>query len=543
CTAEYWGEQIRSAVRFHDGVITLQEQGVTRFVELGPDAVLSALVQQSLETVTVVAPTMRKGRTSFLTALAQLHVTGRDVDWSPLLTGGRHVDLPTYPFQRKRYWIEASPSTATPAGGADTGHPLLGVEMPVAGADETLFAGRLSPASWLGAHRLAGRTVVPAAAVVDLLIRAGDHVGASALDDLTITAPLLLPEGTALATQVRVGTPGPDGRRPVSLHARPDRVATAWTLHAEGHLHTETDDAPPPAGDDGVDVTLPEDRHPEAAGFGVHPLLLDAALAGAVDPAEGDVVRVPVTWRGVRLHATGATAVRVRTEATGDATISLHLADESGQPVLTVESLEFQDVPLETFTGAGTASTAVPAPARVRPAARTGKVESLADALAGLEPERRRETVARVIRAEAAAVLSHPDPDTLDPGRSFQELGFDSMTAVELRQRLNTATGTRLSATAVFDHPTPDALTDHVLAQLAPARPVLAELDRLEALLTGVGDAGERDAVTARLEAMVSRLTGPAPADEIPDLQNRIASASASEIFDLIDNEFGRLSK
>ncbi|WP_433796197.1 SDR family NAD(P)-dependent oxidoreductase [Actinoplanes sp. CA-252034] len=534
-TAEYWGRQIRQAVRFHDGVVTLQEQGVTRFVELGPDAVLSALVQQGLETTTVVAPAMRKGRPTFLTALAHLHVTGRDVDWSPLLAGGRRVDLPTYPFQRKRYWIEAS---TTAAGGADTGHPLLGVEMPVAGADETFFAGRLAPSAWLGAHRIAGHTVVPASAVVDLLIRAGDQVGASTLAELTIVAPLLLPEGSALATQVRVGAPGSGGRRPVTLHARPDGSANAWTLHAEGSLQVETDDSPEPFGDDGVEVTLPEDHRAEAAAFGVHPLLLDAAVAGAVDPADGDAVRVPVTWRGVRLHATGATAVRVRARATDDATISLHLADESGRPVLTVASLEFRDVPLEAFTEVGAAQVVTSAPARVRPAARTEKSEPLA----GLEPAQRREAVARMIRAEAAAVLSHPDPDALDADRSFQELGFDSMTAVELRQRLNAVTGTRLSATAVFDHPTPQALTEHVLAQLTPARPVLAELDRLEALLTGVADGGERDAVTARLEAMVSRLTGPAPAEDTPDLQNRIASASASEIFDLIDNELGRLS-
>ncbi|WP_342352359.1 thioester reductase domain-containing protein [Actinoplanes regularis] len=347
CTAEYWGEQIRSAVRFHDGVITLQEQGVTRFVELGPDAVLSALVQQSLETVTVVAPTMRKGQATFLTALAHLHVTGRDVDWSPLLTGGRHVDLPTYPFQRKRYWIEASPgaSSSTPAGGIATDHPLLGVAMPVAGTDEMLFAGRSS-------------ADIPAAAVVDMLIRAGDQGGSSTLESLTIVTPLVRPAGVALATQIRVGAPGPDGRRPVSLHARPDGAEDPWTPHAHGHLHTGTRQAafdlsewPPPGAEPqeaelpamaGVEVTGVWRRHDEtyagvtlaedtdAGAYGLHPALLDAALRtvgeiGTVDRAE--------------LYATGATTLRVRVLPAGPGSVTVQLADRTGRPVAVLEGV------------------------------------------------------------------------------------------------------------------------------------------------------------------------------------------------------------
>ncbi|WP_218827196.1 acyltransferase domain-containing protein, partial [Actinoplanes regularis] len=211
-TAEYWGEQIRQAVRFHDGVITLREQGVTRFVELGPDAVLSALVQQSLETTTVVAPTMRKGQATFLTALAHLHVTGRDVDWSPLLTGGRHVDLPTYPFQQQRYWLEAphTPGDAAGLGLTATDHPLLGAAVRLADRDGYLFSGRLARHThpWLTDHAVAGTVLVPGTALLELAISAGSVLGLDTVEELTLSAPLVLPERGGVAVQLVTGPAG-----------------------------------------------------------------------------------------------------------------------------------------------------------------------------------------------------------------------------------------------------------------------------------------------------------------------------------------------
>ncbi|MGW2545448.1 type I polyketide synthase, partial [Kitasatospora sp. NPDC001574] len=116
---EYWVDQVRKPVRFADALDALD--GVTRFVELGPDGVLSALVQQP---DAVTAPLLRRDRdevTTALTALATLHVNGVPVDWSPLFTGVRPVELPTYAFQHQRYWLESRPAKAVAADPVEAG--------------------------------------------------------------------------------------------------------------------------------------------------------------------------------------------------------------------------------------------------------------------------------------------------------------------------------------------------------------------------------------------------------------------------------------
>ncbi|WEV24714.1 SDR family NAD(P)-dependent oxidoreductase [Streptomyces sp. 71268] len=129
CSPEYWVRHVREAVRFADGVRTLDAQGVTTFLEVGPDGVLSAMAQDCLAeraesgSAPVVVPVLRKDRSeavALTTALARLHVHGSVVDWRPAFDGlqARRVDLPTYPFQRQRYWIEKS---ADGSSGVDAG--------------------------------------------------------------------------------------------------------------------------------------------------------------------------------------------------------------------------------------------------------------------------------------------------------------------------------------------------------------------------------------------------------------------------------------
>ncbi|WP_461025290.1 type I polyketide synthase, partial [Streptomyces heilongjiangensis] len=187
--------------------------------------------------------------------------------------------------------------------------------------------------------------------------------------------------------------------------------------------------------------------------------------------------------------------------------------------------------------------------------------DRLRDRLAGLDADARLEILADVVREHAAAVLGHAASDAVDPERGFLEMGFDSLTAVELRNRLNAATGLRLPATLLFDYPTPLGLARHLRTETAPGaaaavQPVLAELDRLAGALTEItGDATVRTALADRLRGLLTALDsaapatgGARPADTTPGapgtattaaVEERLDAASDDDLFDFIDQQFG----
>ncbi len=324
-TADYWVRHAREAVRFADGVSTMESAGVGVFLELGPDGVLSAMAPGT------AIPALRRDRDeehTLSTALATLHVHGIPVDWTPFFPGGRRIDLPVYAFQRERFWPRggAAHGDAGSLGLGALDHPLLGAAVSLAGHDGVVFTGRLSSETqpWLAGHALGGAVLVPGTALLELAVRAGDQVGCDVVDELTLEAPLALPTRGGVAIQVFVAPPDDAGRRELTLYSRPDDGATpgqdadTWTRHASGSLTTGAPEAaqltewPPPGADriptDGLydqlaalgftygpafhglgqvwrrgddtfaEVTLPEEFRAEAGAFGLHPALLDAAL-------------------------------------------------------------------------------------------------------------------------------------------------------------------------------------------------------------------------------------------------------------------------
>ncbi|WP_143684179.1 acyltransferase domain-containing protein, partial [Streptomyces diastatochromogenes] len=356
CSPEYWVRHVREAVRFHDGFTALVEAGVTTFVELGPDAVLTALAQESMaerpEAVALV-PALRRGRPqaeTFTAAVATAHVRGADVDWRAVYAGSgpRTVELPTYPFQRRRFWMEAAPAVAAPA----------------AGSVEARF--------WSAVEQ----------------------------EDLR-----------SLATEL-----------------------------------------------------------------------------GAREQALGEVLPVLSAWRRRHIAPTAP-------------------GSEAESPV------------------------------------RTEPVEDLSTALAALSPADRERRVLDLVRAEIAEVLQYGGKDAVEPRRQLKDLGFDSLAAVTLRNRLAAATGLTLPATLAFDHPTPVSLAAHLVEELGrdtAAVDVDGELDRIDAALAAADDAGVRERAAARLQELLARLDVPATtAAGGDDLANRLDDADGDDLFDLIDSELG----
>ncbi|MBB4946112.1 acyl transferase domain-containing protein/acyl carrier protein [Kitasatospora gansuensis] len=407
---EYWVSHVRDAVRFADNVRELESRGVSRFVEIGPDGILTGLAQQSVESdralFVAAARRDRPESTTPVIALARLHAAGVAVDWPAFFagSGARRVDLPTYAFQRTRYWVDAlaGVNDVASVGQDAVEHPLLGASVELPDGAGLVLTGRLSTGaqSWLADHVVGETTLFPGTGFVELAIRAGDQLGCGVLEELTLQVPLVLPERGGVQLQVAVGAADGTGARPVTIHSHLEGdEATGWTLHAEGLLTDETR-APsfdltawPPSGATAVDiedgyrrlldigfgygpvfqglravwqdgdailaeVSLPAEAHTEAARFGLHPALLDACLHAAIlanDGADGEGRVLPFSWSGVELHAAGAAAVRVRISPTGENTVALVIADAVGNPLASVRSLVSRPVTDEQLAAGRTA--------------------------------------------------------------------------------------------------------------------------------------------------------------------------------------------
>ena len=188
-STQYWVDHIRQPVRFADSVRNLQARGTTHFIEVGPGSGLTASVEQSLSPAeAVVVSLLGNGRpelASLMSGAGRLFASGMPVDWTAALPGstGRRVELPTYAFQRRRFWSTpsaAGPADATGLGLGEAKHPMLSavVERPDSGG--TVLTGRVSLAAqpWLADHVVAGAVLFPGAGFVELVLRAADKVAA-----------------------------------------------------------------------------------------------------------------------------------------------------------------------------------------------------------------------------------------------------------------------------------------------------------------------------------------------------------------------------
>nr|AXL05862.1 polyketide synthase [uncultured bacterium] len=401
----YWAEHVRRPVRFADGIAAAVAHGAAVFVELGPGAALTALVEETAGEGATCVAALRDGRPedqSLLASVAELFVRDLPVDWSavlPATTGW--VDLPSYAFDQQHYWLHptGAPTDAASLGQAAADHPLLGAVVRLPHSDGLVFTSRLSLRThpWLADHAIGGVVLVAGTGLVELAVRAGDEAGCAVLEELVIEAPFVVPEHGGVRLQVVVGAPTETGTRTVDIYSsREDAGDDVWTRHATGFLS-----ATPPARSNGYDFTawppagaqrvevgdfytelvdqgyaygpvfqglrtvwrrgdeifaevaLPAEDRAEAARFGLHPALLDAGLhagmLGAAAAPEGEPGQpvLPFAWNGLVLHAAGASTLRVRLVSGGPTTLSLEAADETGGLVATVDSLVSRPVSTE----------------------------------------------------------------------------------------------------------------------------------------------------------------------------------------------------
>jgi len=404
--AGYWYDSLRSPVEFDQAIRALTRSGHGVFIEVSPHPVLTAAMTESTEAaglpqVPVVTGTLRRGDggpARLIASLAEVHVRGASVDWTWVLDGGQLVELPTYAFQRQRYWPRPAaylPGIAEAIGLADACHPLLGVTVELASGDGLVVTGRVSLQwqPWLADHAVTGTVLLPGTAFVEMAVHVGGKVGCSRVEELALGAPLVLDDQDEIQVQVAVSSPDQSGLRTVEIYSRPEggSARAGWTRHAVGLLANDAagvavadaDDFStwPPRAAVPVAVTglyeklaasgyhygpafrglqaawrrggtiFADVALPDAAGsvhaFGLHPALLDAALHACAlmetDQAAGGnqgetPIQLPFVWAGVSLPAAGTSALRVRLSETAGA-LSLAAVDTAGNLVARVTSM------------------------------------------------------------------------------------------------------------------------------------------------------------------------------------------------------------
>ena len=413
--ADYWYRSIRHTVQFEQALRSASDAGCRVFIESSPHPVLIAGIEETLagpdpSREPIVIPSLGRddgGLDRFWLSVGQAHVAGVAVDWRAAFVTfvkGTWVELPTYAFQRRRFWLPSMGALGVGSGDlggmglAGAEHGLLGavVERPDSGG--VVLTGRLSTAAqpWLTDHAVAGVVLFPGTGFVELALRAGDEVGCSVVDELTLATPLLLPPGDGVRVQVVVGAPdssASSGARPVSVYSLGAQPGSDWVLHAEGALSAGTVrpggdlSVWPPVGATPVDladayerlagrgytygpafrglqamwqlgnevfaeVAVPEVAGVQVGGFGIHPVLVDAALHAMGLAGRQTETMLPFSWQGVCLHAAGASRARVRIAPVGVEAVSVELADGAGLPVLSVRELLVRPVSMAQLTAA-----------------------------------------------------------------------------------------------------------------------------------------------------------------------------------------------
>ena len=385
----YWYDNLRHPVRLDRAIQSLSGGAQKLFIECSPHPVLTGNVEDIAYDSGAEAhacPTLRRddgGLGRFLCSLAEAYVRGAPVDWVGFLgePSGKSPMLPTYAFDRTRYWLTEDTGSVGVVPGVEVDpHPLLAARVECADG-RVILTGTitLDTAPWLADHAVRGHTVVPGACLVEMVLSVAQSIGCNELDELTLHAPILVTADSRTDLQVTVDVLEHDQREVVVDVRGADewhRAATAIVGKGEPRDHetaawasTWPPSAPP------IDVAAGYDRAAAsgyeygpafrcvqaawqdgqeiwaelsidaslADGFLLQPALLDAALHPIVLGGGFDDLKLPFAFEGVRVHARGATSLRVHLTLDGDGA-TIEAVDTAGRPVAEVDALRVRPV-------------------------------------------------------------------------------------------------------------------------------------------------------------------------------------------------------
>ncbi|RLM21855.1 polyketide synthase [Brenneria alni] len=396
--AKYWCDNLCRPVRFFDTTMALAKNGKAAFLECSPHAVLLPALEETADNAATIVGSMQRNKPAvecLTQAMAHLYVNGHNINWRALHPTANLVDIPTYPFEHRHYWLTppAASNVAT-AGQRPAEHALLNAIVDLPDDEGVLLTGRIGLANhpWLADHAASGVTLVPGTAYLDMIHYAALLTDYHTIAELVIQTPLALPEQGELDLQLRVGRPDESGLRTVTIHARrhndEEHDTSEWTLHANALLQR---DAPrlerpfdnvdwPPVDGEPLDLTRlhqqlsaagyeygsafkglsaawrnGDDVYAEASlpeelptnGHFLHPALLDTVLHTiALSDSQDDdatALRLPFAFSGITVADAQPRRLRARLHLKTNDTISLMATDETGKTVISIETLNLRE--------------------------------------------------------------------------------------------------------------------------------------------------------------------------------------------------------
>jgi acyl transferase domain-containing protein/acyl carrier protein len=473
CSPGYWVDHLRGTVRFRDGLRALHEHGVRTFVELAPHPTLTPPAGLTLGDDATIIPTLHLRQaepTSLVIALGRAHTVGHSPDWTKLTPGAAKVELPTYPFQHKRFWAGGPARRDEPATDAGFWSAIERKDMTQLAdtlhldvAEQELFDAILpSLSAWRRARKWWHRIIT--------------MPGSDAAEDG--------PAETRTLHRMSFGT-STAGWRPTGTVLLTDIAGevsadTARWLAKNGARHLllagcDDKELVVELRESGVQVTVVDidlgDKAGAAELLGAQPV---SAVFHTTGMREGTEQQALAIARHLAELTGEASAFVLFSSIDGVASAAAAHRRARGLPATAVQwgpvVPKFALAGLSAAVRAGGDFLVAELPDRAVDAEQDGEAtpgtQALLDRLAQESEPQRQTTVLELVTAKAARVLGLEPPATIGPDQEFLEVGFSSLSAMELRDEVSRATGLILPATSVFDMPTPAALAAHLTQEL-----------------------------------------------------------------------------